>query len=317
MISTLWNLICKQIAFIYIVCVPSVSCAGLCMLLLLLLLLVNSLSGLSEFVFQSSKVLFFKCPAVLLSIPYILCLNKIWVCACDNHGSFVFQLLEYNYRAACWMCSLAGHFGPRSTERWSTRDHWQAQTLEHTTFQSAAQVYCLSCESQNCSRKAPWDSLSAAKVSEASFWPKVNTPEYTLAWLNMDEPLIGPRGLLFLALSFFPRIFSLLLSHPDAWMEGVLALVRVGACVQACVCASVRVCERVCSCVYMQRCVVAHMRDWGRLFVFSNILHCVWRVVLEQQEQELNNFPNGYLLTFWKYVLSLPIPHRKKSLSLL
>lgn len=50
---------------IYIGCVSSISCEGLC---ILLLLLVNSLSGPSVFVFQCSKVLFFKFPAVLISI---------------------------------------------------------------------------------------------------------------------------------------------------------------------------------------------------------------------------------------------------------
>lgn len=88
----------------------------------------------------------------------------------------------------------------------------------------------------------------------------------------------------------------LLLSHPDAWLE---------------------VCELAHSSGYLQRCVVAHMRGWGRLFVFSNILHYVWRVVLEQQEQELNNFPNGYLWPSEKYVLSLPIPHPRKGLIVL
>lgn len=136
--------------------------------------------------------------------------------------------------------------GERSVKEWSTCDHWQTLTLTHIihthTFQSAALSLLFTPDSQNWSRKASWDSPSAAKVSKASSWPNMNTPEYILAWLSMDEPLIGlwtREASCSLALSFSFRMLPLLFSHPDARGE-----VR----------------EHVCTSVCAQRCVVAHMR---------------------------------------------------------
>lgn len=130
--------------------------------------------------------------------------------------------------AASSMCSLAGCsldlkvFGPWRSGR-------QSLTCAHTNaqhFKVQHWVYCLPCESQDCSRKAPWDSLSAEKVSKASSWPKVNTPEYVLAWLNMDEALIGPRGLLFFSFQLlFPHapVIALTSSPVDGRCAGARA----------------------------------------------------------------------------------------------
>lgn len=104
-------------------------------------------------------------------------------------------------------------------------------------------------------------------------WIHLSTSWPDLTWMSRS---LAREASCSLAFSFPSRVLSLLLSHPRRVDGGVRA--------------------PQCSSVYMQRCVVAHMRGGcGRLFVFSNILHCVWRVVVEQQEQELNNFPNGYL----------------------
>lgn len=68
---------------------------------------------------------------------------------------------------------------------------WSLPSTHKKNFKVHHWVGYLPSEYQDCSRKALRDSPSAAKVSKASFWPKVNTPESTLAWLNMDEPLIA------------------------------------------------------------------------------------------------------------------------------
>lgn len=77
----------------------------------MLLLLVNSLSGPSVFVFQSSKVLFFEFPAVLIPILHSfseffswLCLGCVTLLAAKKLG-FVFPLLKIELKitksAAC------------------------------------------------------------------------------------------------------------------------------------------------------------------------------------------------------------------------
>lgn len=77
--------------------------------MMLLLLLVNSLSGPSMFVFQHSKVLFFKFPAVLLSVHRsfsdifsdVLVLRNNYGASFTEKLSFRFELLESNYRERC------------------------------------------------------------------------------------------------------------------------------------------------------------------------------------------------------------------------
>lgn len=143
------------------------------------------------------------------------------------------------------MCSFATQIGleglghPEVVNMWSLTN-----THTHTHISSSISKCSIKSvvypESQDCSRKAPWDSLSAAKVSKASSWPNVNTPESVLAWLHgwATHWSLAREAFCFLAFSFSFSVLWLLLSHPDAWTE---------------------VCERMCSSVYMLRCA-AHMR---------------------------------------------------------
>lgn len=87
--------------------------------------------------------------------------------------------------------SFASLTGPEVFGTLKVFGMWSLSATHAQHFKAQHWVCCLPGQSQDCSGKAPWDSLSAAKVSEASSWPKVNTPESVLAWLNMDEPLIG------------------------------------------------------------------------------------------------------------------------------
>lgn len=125
--------------------------------------------------------------------------------------------------------------------------------------------------------------------------PDLKWIHLSLSWPDltwMSHSLVsGPGGLLFFSLQLlFQHALIIAPTSSRHVDEGVWARALVRCC--------------------------TYERGCGRLFVFSNILHCVWRVVLEQQEQELNNFPNGYLWPSEKYVPSLPILQPMKSLSL-
>lgn len=74
-----------------------------------------------------------------------------------------------------------------------------------------------------------------------------------------------------------------------------------------------KVCEHVHSKREMPSCSVAHRSHRGRLGMFFNNLCFGWCVVLQQQEQEINNFPNGYFWPSGKYVLSLSKTNTKTS----
>ena len=87
------------------------------LLLLLLLLLVDSLSGPSVFIFQSSGVPFFKFPAVLISILKLFFL------------SFQFQLLGKNYQNRVLLNS-ARHFRPEVL--WPSRSGQRVITARHS-----------------------------------------------------------------------------------------------------------------------------------------------------------------------------------------
>lgn len=100
-----------------------------------------------------------------------------------------------------------------------------------------------------------------------------------LAWLIMDEPPVG-LGMAWDASS----ALALTYSHVDTWTK---------------------VCEHVHSQGETLSCSVAHGSHRGRLGAFSKILHFGWCVVLQQREQEINNFPTGYFWPSGKYVLSL------------
>lgn len=105
-------------------------------------------------------------------------------------------------------------------------------------------------------------------------WIHLSTSWPDLTWMS-HSLVSGPRGLLFFSLQFLFRralVIALTSRHVDG---GVWAPVPL--------------------CVYAEVCCCTYEKGCRRLFVFSNILHRVWRVVVKQQEQELNNFPNGYL----------------------
>lgn len=166
-------------------------------------------------------------------------------------------------------------------DRHRTLTHTPEHTHTHTFGKCGIEsvVYPVSLRTaQEKLHETPCLLQRSARLLPDLTWIHLSKSWPDLTWMS-HSLVSGPRGLVFFSLRFLFSACScsLLLSHPDA-------------------CMGREVCVRACSSVYTQRCVVAHMRKAsGRLFVFSNILHCVWRVVLKQQEQELNNFPNGYL----------------------
>lgn len=144
---------------------------------------------------------------------------------------------------------------------WSTCGHWPAPELTHSRLHTCiskrgTEFVVYPRESLGCSRKALWDSLSAAKVSEAPFWPKVSTPEYILAGLNMDEPLIGlwPKRPFVLCILFQRALIIALTSRHTGERMGTF--------------------QSLCAHTEVHRCTYVEGRE-GYL-CFPYILHCVW-----------------------------------------
>lgn len=148
------------------------------------------------------------------------------------------ELWEINYRER----------GSLNVLVWLAGLHWNqdvvnvrpltgSPTPEYThAFQSEAQSLLFTHVGIWAAQVKLWDSLSAAKVSEAPFWPKVRTPEYILAGLNMDEPLIGlwPKRPLVLCLLFQHALITALASrHTSECMGRFLGILCAHKCTDA------------------------------------------------------------------------------------
>lgn len=183
--------------------------------------------------------------------------------------------------------------GRKCLGRWkcSACDHCQPHMRSISKRSIECVVYPVSLRTaQEKLHETPRLLQRSARLRPDLKWIHLSLSWPDLTWMS-HSLVSGPGGLLFFSLQLlFQQALIIAPTSGRRADEGVWARALVRCC--------------------------TYERGCGRLFVFSNILHCVWRVVLEQQEQELNNFPNGYLWPSEKYVPSLPILQPRKSLSL-
>lgn len=175
------------------------------------------------------------------------------------------------------MCSLAGRildFGPLGHGE-VVDNHWHVHKLMHSISKCNIESIVYPASLRTAQEKFH-ETLCllkrSARLCPDLKWIHLSTSWPDLTWMSRS---LAREASCSLAFSSSFRVLPLLLSHPAPWTGGVRAPVLL--------------------CVYAEVCCFTYEKGCGRLFLFSNILHCVWRVVLEQQEQKLNNFPNGYL----------------------
>lgn len=177
------------------------------------------------------------------------------------------------------MCSLAGHIRLEGLAPLRSGRHVITDRHTHTLTRSVSKcsiesiVYPVRLRTaQEKLHETPCLLQRSARLRPDLKWIHLSTSWPDLTWMSRS---LAREASCSLAFSFSFHVLSLLLSHPDVWTE---------------------VCERLCSSVYMQGCVVAHMRKAAEGYLCFLIFFIVFDVLSwSSRSRSWNNFPNGYL----------------------